>query len=296
MAKRSNFYLISHGGQKDPFWDPVRKGMDVAAELLDVDAEYLGPREKEFDADDVFLENLEKALRGSPSGIAVTVPKSKELHEKLSDIAERIAIIAINVPDFTDGEKPYFCYIGMDEYKCGKDLAYRVRIEDGFTPENPVVAFHEFHDGLERRKKGIQDVLSRVGIQTDTIDIFKSESREAKLGAYFDEHPKTNTVFALGPLGAHAVLKVLKANKLDKVKVATVDLTEETVKALKDGRVICSAYQSPFLQGFLPILLLHKLREGKVVRDRNIWLGPLIADKYNVDGISQMEKIVPLLF
>lgn len=62
VAKRSNFYLISHGGQKDPFWDPVRKGMDVAAELLDVDAEYLGPREKEFDADDVFLENLEKAL------------------------------------------------------------------------------------------------------------------------------------------------------------------------------------------------------------------------------------------
>lgn len=37
MKKEYNFYIVTHGGLSDPFWGPVKKGMEAATKLFGVE-------------------------------------------------------------------------------------------------------------------------------------------------------------------------------------------------------------------------------------------------------------------
>ncbi|MEW6556083.1 MAG: sugar ABC transporter substrate-binding protein [Elusimicrobiota bacterium] len=296
MEKRDRFYLISHGGMLDPFWQPVKKGMETAAKLLDLKATYLGPEEKY--SVQALINNVNEAIAAKPDGIAVTITNAEILDEPLREaIKNNIPIIAINVPDFRPIGKriPYLFYIGMDEYVCGRRLAERVLSEKEFMPTRAVVTIHEEgHIGLEKRVKGIKDIFRRKNIPVDTFYITTdTELATKKFCEYMEKHPKSNIIFTLGPLGTIPALNFLEKEKLfGKIKMATVDRLPNTTDDIKKGKILCTAEQGPYLQGFMPILWFDQYYKNRNVSYEDILLGPTIVDKYNIDYVEEMEKLI----
>lgn len=300
MKKKYNFYVVSHGGLSDPFWQPVKKGMETAAKLLDLKATYLSPEEKY--SIDTLVNNLERAIAAKPDGIAVTITNIKFLDEPLRRaVNQKIPIIAINVPDFRPNNEriPYLFYIGMDEYVCGKRLAKRVLDEDEFIPTRAVVAIHEEgHVGLENRAKGIEDVFRKRNILTDKLYITtESTLATEKFKKYREEHPESDVIFTLGPLGTDPALNFLeKEGLVGKMKLAAVDRLPRTTNDIKKGKLVCIAEQGPYLQGFLPILWFYQYYEYQYYKNFNVYedilLGPSIVDKYNIGYVEYTEKML----
>lgn len=298
MKKKYNFYIVSHGGLADPFWQPVKKGMEIAADLLDVKATYICPEEKY--SINALVNNLERVIATKPDGIAVTITNIRFIEEPLKRaISQGIPIIAINVPDFRPINEriPYLFYIGMDEYVCGKRLAERIL--DGFTPKRAVIGIHEEdHKGLEKRAKGIKNVFRKRNIPTDKLYITTNPTLAIKkFKEYREEHPETDVIFTLGPLGTEPALNFLEEkNLVGKVKLATVDRLPRTTDDINRGKIVCTAEQGPYLQGFLPILWFYQYYKYQYYKNNvsyeDILLGPFIVDKYNIAYIEHMEKIV----
>lgn len=260
----------------------------------------MGPEGEKYSIK-ALVDNVEKAIARKPDGIAVTItntditnPDIKRFDELLRRaINENIPIIAINVPDFRPNEEriPYKFYIGMDEYVCGERLAEAML---KFTPKRAVIVFHEKgHIGLENRAKGIKNVLGKV--PTDEIFIGTDSSSAVEIFKdHFAKYEDTDTIFTLGPLGTDPALSFLEERKLvDKVKLATVDFLPDYIGAIKEGKIVCAADQKPFLQGFLPIQSFLYCEDLNISED--IHLGPLIVDKYNIDGVILVEGILEKL-
>lgn len=154
MAEGYTFYFVTHGVVGDPWWSPVIKGAQDAAELLGVTVHYVG-----LERWDLMLlkANLEAAILAEPAGIILTITSPEVLDEPARmAIAKGIPIIAINVPDTRpeDERIPYLAYIGQQEFEAGKAMAERVLKE--FTPKAAVVTITEpGHVGLEARAAGV---------------------------------------------------------------------------------------------------------------------------------------------
>jgi simple sugar transport system substrate-binding protein len=71
-------------------------------------------------------------------------------------------------------------------------------------------------------------------------------------------------VVTLGPGGAKPALDAVRASGLEsKVTLATFDLSPDVLAAVRDGKMLFAVDQQPYLQGYLPVMLLaEKVRYG----------------------------------
>jgi simple sugar transport system substrate-binding protein len=64
-------------------------------------------------------------------------------------------------------------------------------------------------------------------------------------------------ILTLGPGGAAPALAALRAGRMGgRVKLATFDLSPDVLAAVRDGRMLFAIDQQPYLQGYLPVVLL----------------------------------------
>jgi simple sugar transport system substrate-binding protein len=73
-----------------------------------------------------------------------------------------------------------------------------------------------------------------------------------------------------------------------KIFMGTFDLSGEIAAAVKDGTIAFAIDQQPFLQGYLPVVILTNLARYGVVPGNNINSGPGFITKKN---IALVEKL-----
>lgn len=288
------FFVITHGGAADPFWAVVVRGAEDAAEQFGVDMTYLGP--EQYDVGE-FVDMIETAIAADPDGIVVTITDKSAVDEPLRNaIDEEIPVVAINVPDDRDpGEKiPYLAYVGADEYQVGVEAARRMFEEFEDTPERGVVLIHEpGHAGHEARSAGMQEVFDehdvpfeRLSGSPDAADNFEA------LSSYLTSNPETDAVFTLGPLGAHPALSLMEdlGDDAEDIKLGAVDLSDQIISAIEDGRMVFTIEQQQYLQGYLPIGLLTLYNQYGLIPHDDILTGPAIVDEDNVDVVEEMVE------
>ena len=71
-------------------------------------------------------------------------------------------------------------------------------------------------------------------------------------------------IITLGPNGATQALAALSASGFQgRIKLATFDLSPNVLSAVQDGRIQFAVDQQPYLEGYLPIVLLaERARHG----------------------------------
>jgi simple sugar transport system substrate-binding protein len=289
-APEYTFYYVSHGGPADPWWAPVIKGSQDAAELLNVKVVYSGPEKFSIPA---LVDLLNSAIAANPNGIILTITDYKALDEPARRaIARGIPIIAVNVPDPRPEKEriPYITYIGQNEYDAGYYLA-KYLVDKGVCPKRAVVGIHEVgHVGLETRAKGIADALKACpGTVVEKLDITTDPTKAAEVfRSYLTAHPDTEAIFTLGPLGAHPALQILREMKLTgKVRLLTVDIDETILKAIEAGELEAAVSQQPYAQGFLPVVFMYLYVKYGIMPPPHVPTGPTVIDKAKLDLVKK---------
>jgi simple sugar transport system substrate-binding protein len=286
------FYYISHGGPANPWWETVFRGCKDASKLLKVETHYMGPERFSIER---LTEMLESAIATRPDGIILTITAVEPLDPLVRKATKLgIPVVAANIPDSRSKPErmPYIGYVGQDEYQAGVMLAKRVLEE--FTPKHVVIGIHEpGHIGLEIRAKGIKDVMSERGIPVEKLDITLDPAKAIEMfRSYLMKHPDIDLICTLGPIGGtRPDIKLVKElGKVGEIRVATMDVDNKTLDGIKDGTVICTISQQPYMQGFIPVVWLYLHKKYGFIPPEQVATGPAIIDLKTIDLIEhQLE-------
>ena len=121
------------------------------------------------------------------------------------------------------------------------------------------------NDGLTERCEGAARAMRAVGGDARVLDINLQDRMQAqRLIAQTIADGTIDGIITLGPNGAEQALSALNASGFQgHVTLATFDLSAGVLNAVQDGRILFAVDQQPYLEGYLPIVLLaERARHG----------------------------------
>jgi len=109
-----------------------------------------------------------------------------------------------------------------------------------------------------------------------------------KVKAYLTSNPKTDAVLTLGPTSADPTIIALEEMGLTgDIYFGTFDLGTNIVKGIKSGAIKWGIDQQPFLQSYLPVIVLANYARFGVLPGNNINSGPGFVTK---DALGKVEE------
>jgi simple sugar transport system substrate-binding protein len=106
--------------------------------------------------------------------------------------------------------------------------------------------------------------------------------------AYLNSNPDTDAVLTLGPTSADPTLLALEENGMaGQIYFGTFDLGANIVEGIKAGTINWGIDQQPFLQAYLPVVVLTNYHRYGVLPGNNINSGPGFV---TADGLEMVEK------
>ena len=282
---KQRIVLISHAPDSDSWWNTIKNALNLAGDQVDVKVEYRNPPTGDI-ADMARL--IEQASASNPDGIITTLADPNVLSGSIKKaVAKGIPVIIMNsgTPEQA-AEVGALMYVGQPEYDAGLAAGKRAK-RDGVGSflcvnhviSNPVVAerCRGFADGL-----GVDLGKSMIDSGQDPAEI------KNKVKAYLKANPKTDAVLTLGPTSADPTIQALKENGMaGSIYFGTFDLGAEIVKAIKEGVIQWGIDQQPFLQAYLPVVVIANYNRYGVLPGNNINSGPGFITK---DALEYVEK------
>lgn len=285
LAEGERYVLVSHAPDSDSWWNTVKNGIKLAGEQMGVTVEYRNPPTGDI-AD--MARIIDQAAASNPDGIITTLADFDVLKEPIKKaIDQGIDVIIMNTGTPEQArEVGALMYIGQPEYDAGLAAGMRAK-GDGVTSflcvnhaiQQPTVGerCRGFAVGL-----GVELGGSMLDSGTDPAEI------KNKVLAYLSAHPDTNGILTLGPVSADPTIAALKENGMaGQIYFGTFDLGEEIVKAIKEGVIKWGIDQQPFLQAYMPVVILTNYDRYGVLPGNNINSGPGFVTK---DGLEKVEK------
>jgi len=285
MADGERYVLVSHAPDSDSWWNTVKNGIKLAGEQMAVEVEYRNPPSGDI-AD--MARIIDQAAASKPDGIITTLADFDVLKGPIRAVVDQgINVIIMNTGTPEQArEVGALMYVGQPEYDAGLAAGMRAK-GDGVTAflcvnhaiQQPTVGerCRGFADGL-----GVDLGDSVLDSGTDPAEI------KNKVLAYLSAHPKTDGILTLGPVSADPTIAAVKENGMAReIYFGTFDLGEEIVKAIKDGTIVWGIDQQPFLQAYLPVVILTNYDRYGVLPGNNINSGPGFVTR---DGLEMVEK------
>ena len=177
-------------------------------------------------------------------------------------------------------------YVGQPEYDAGLAAGQRAA-RDGVGSfvcvnhviSNPVVAerCRGFADGL-----GVELGDSMIDSGQDPAEI------KNKVMAYLEANQDVEAILTLGPTSADPTIEAVKEMGLDgEIYFGTFDLGTQIVEGIKDDVIRWGIDQQPFLQAYLPVVVLANYQRYGVLPGNNINSGPGFVTK---DALGKVEE------
>jgi len=285
MAEGEKYVLVSHAPDSDSWWNTIKNGIALAGEQVGVEVEYRNPPTGDI-AD--MARIIEQAAASQPDGIITTLADFDVLQGPIKAATDQgIDVIIMNSGTAEQArEVGALMYVGQPEYEAGLAAGQRAK-DDGVTSflcvnhaiQQPIVGerCRGFADGL-----GVDLGDSMMDSGTDPSEI------KNKVLAYLSANPDTNGVLTLGPVSADPTIEALKENgQAGAIYFGTFDLGAEIVKAIKEDIIVWGIDQQPFLQAYLPVVILANWDRYGVLPGNNINSGPGFVTK---DALEKVEE------
>jgi simple sugar transport system substrate-binding protein len=253
--------VVTHGQASDPIWAVVKRGIEDARRKENVGVSYEAP--DTFDINRM-REMLEDAVSLHPDGIVVSLPDAKVLGPAIRS-AERAGIPVVTINSGSDkflglGVE---AHVGQPELEAGVKAGERMA---GAGVRHLLCVDHEpGNDGLTERCEGVAQAMRQVGGTSKVLSVNLQDRSQAQRSiAQAIADGSVDGIITLGPNGATQALAALNASGFqDRIKLATFDLSAGVLDAVQDGRILFAVDQQPYLQGYLPIVLLaERARHG----------------------------------
>jgi simple sugar transport system substrate-binding protein len=284
-ADGEKYILVSHAPDSDSWWNTIKNGITLAGKQMGVTVEYRNPPTGDL-AD--MARIIEQATASKPNGIITTLADFDVLSGPIRNAVDQgINVIIMNsgTPEQTR-DVGALMFVGQPEYDAGFAAGLRAK-GDGIKSflcvnhviSNAVVAerCRGFADGL-----GIELGNSMLDSGQDPAEI------KNRVLAYLSANPKTEAILTLGPTSADPTLLALQENGLaGDIYFGTFDLGDNIVKGIKSGVIQWGIDQQPFLQAYLPVVILTNYDRYGVLPGNNINSGPGFVTK---DALALVEK------
>lgn len=284
-AEGERYILVSHAPDSDSWWNTIKNGINLAAKQMDVKVEYRNPPTGDL-AD--MARIIQQAAASKPNGIITTLADFDVLSGPIRDAVDQ----GINVIIMNSGSPEQaaavgaLMYVGQPEYDAGLAAGQRAK-RDG-VKSFLCVNHYITNPASTERCQGFADGLG-VPLGSQAIDSGQDPSEiKNKVLAYLSANPGTDAVLTLGPTSAAPTIAALKENGMaGDIYFGTFDLGSEIVKGIKSGIINWGIDQQPFLQAYLPVVILTNYDRYGVLPGNNINSGPGFVTK---DGLTLVEK------
>lgn len=293
------------------FWKIAEKGTEAAAKEVDVDCEFKMPAEGGgSEAQRRIIEDLlVKGVKGiaiSPNDAANAVGFFKQINAKVPLLMQDN-----DAPD----KSVRRCYIGTDNYKAGRAAGELVKKA---LPDGGKVMIYvgqlDAANAVERRKGVLHALAGKpespnepepaapntvygkwtvLGTMTDDAKANKCrENVEDTLTKY----PDIGAIVGLWEYNPPAMLRAVKsAKKEGKVAIIGFDENDETLQGIKDGHIIGTIVQDPYMFGYEAVKIMaalarddpKALKRPEIDSDGRLFVPHRVIEKGNVEEFHQ---------
>jgi simple sugar transport system substrate-binding protein len=252
--------VVTHGQAIDGFWGVVRNGFKAGASDMGITYNYNAPAaESDMPAMSALID---AAVAKKPSGLVVSIPNPDALSPAIKKAVEAgIPVVSMNSGSDVFKALGILAHVGQTEYQAGLGAGERFKaagVKNGVCFNQEVgnqaltLRCNGFFMGLTGNEKGT--VLT--GKISDPADM------QAKMAAALQSDPTIDGILTLGPSVAAPALAAVAASGRA-VHLATFDLSEAVLTAVKDGKMDFAIDQQQFIQGYLPIVILTQYAETR---------------------------------
>ena len=280
VAEGERFVLISHAPDSDSWWNTIKNAIKIAGEQMKVTVEYRNPPTGDL-AD--MARIVQQAAASNPDGIIVTIADFDVLSGPVRNAVDKgIPVITINSGTPEQSEKlGALMHVGQPEYAAGFGAGKRAKAKG--VKKFLCVNHYITNPASVERCKGYADALG-VDLGSQMIDSGQDPSEiKNRVIAYLRSNSGTNGILTLGPTSAHPTLAALnEIGRAGEIHFGTFDLSGEIAKAIKAGTIAFAIDQQPYLQGYLPVVILTNLARYGVLPSGNINSGPGFVVKNNI--------------
>ena len=284
-AEGERYILVSHAPDSDSWWNTIKNGIELAGKQMGVTVEYRNPPTGDL-AD--MARIIEQATASSPNGIITTLSDYDVLSGPIRNAVDQgINVIIMNsgTPEQTR-EVGALMFVGQPEYDAGFAAGLRAK-GDGiksFLCVNHVIS----NAVVAERCRGFADGLG-IELGNSMLDSGQDPSEiKNRVLAYLSANPTTEAILTLGPTSADPTMLALEENGMaGDIYFGTFDLGDNIVKGIKSGVIQWGIDQQPFLQAYLPVVILTNYDRYGVLPGNNINSGPGFVTK---DALALVEK------
>lgn len=286
----------------DPFWTIAAAGAKAGGEAFDVDVEVKMPPKGLVDQ----KRMMEAVLASGIDGIAIS-PIDAENQVQFLNEAAKVTNLITQDSDAPDANR--LCFIGMDNYKAGRDAGKLVK---EVLPEGGKVMIFvgrlEQLNARQRRQGVIDELLDRPmqdldtavfdppgavlegdtytigGTFTDNFDYAKAKANAQDAMAANPDLKCMVGLFAYNIPNCLAAVK--EAGKTGDIKIVSFDEAEDTLQGIADGHVHGTVSQQPYEYGYQSVQVLAALARGDdslIPEDKFIKVESILVRKDNVE-------------
>jgi simple sugar transport system substrate-binding protein len=269
----------------DSWWNTIKNGIALAGQQMGVEVEYRNPPTGDL-AD--MARIIEQAAASGPNGIITTLADYDVLSGPIKaavDSGVDVIIMNSGTPEQAR-EVGALMYVGQPEYDAGYAAGLRAK-GDGVgslplrQPLHLLALLDRALPGLCRRTR------RRSGQPDDRFRPGSGRNQEPGL-AYLNSNPDTDAVLTLGRPAPTRHCWRLRKTAWPATSTSAPSISAPTSsKAIKDGTINWGIDQQPFLQAYLPVVVLTNYHRYGVLPGNNINSGPGFV---TADGLEMVEK------
>lgn len=270
--------MVTHETPGDTFWDKIRKGAEAAAAKDNVVLKY--SNDPTASAQATLIQN---AVDSKVDGIASTLVTPDALAPAVKAATDaKIPLVGFNSGIDQWKELGALMYFGSDENLAGAAVGDKLNALGAKHPLCVIQA--QGSVALEARCAGVKAKIA--GTENLQVNGADTADMTATMQAKLQQDPSIDYVVTLGaPVALAALQSASGANS--QAKVVTFDLNADAAKAIKDGKILFSVDQQPYLQGYEAVdsLWLYLTNRNVLGGGLPVLTGPSIVDSENIDAI-----------
>ncbi|HAK94598.1 MAG TPA: hypothetical protein DCM87_06255 [Planctomycetes bacterium] len=244
------------------FFEPVKQGMRDAAAMLGVACEFTGTPGVDTAAQAALVR---VAVADGYDGIALNIIHPVAFDAAVEEaIAAGVPVVAFNVDDHAT-PNARLSAVNQRLYEAGRALGAHVAPH---IPDGAHVLFTLHDEGvsaLDDRLRGLKDALREKRI-VPAVLVTGNVAQEgaARIAEALRKDPEIRVILGTGQADTEAAGLAIERDFAGAgCWAAGFDLSPETLRLIRAGRIRCTIDQQPYAQGFYPVVgLVHYLRYG----------------------------------
>ncbi len=271
------------------FWPKVVKGAEqgekdtgLTLEVHDLDT--IGDYEQ-------MSRLIEEAIASNPDGMIISLPDVKALTPAVKKIADaRIPFIVVNAGRDDAQKLGALTYVGQSEYDAG--YAAGRRMAEAGVQHAYCINLTPKAANTNQRCQGVTDAIQETGGTVDVLvaDVKDLEQVKERIKMALELAPNTDGLIATADLPV-TLDAIEAAGMKGRVKFASFDFSPVALEAIEKGDMLFAVDQQPYLQGYLPMVILNLYFTNANTMNQSISTGPDFITLENVERVKNLTEI-----